>query len=212
MSAQRILIILSGTLGMLLLMLLRRKRHPDVKLWKYPIISLLLTVAGVAGTMLMFFIESGRFGGTSFYGAVLFVPVLMLPVLLLGIPFHTLMDLCAPAECLMLTIMKLDCILCDCCIGRYLPSLGFQFPSQVVEMITAFFVMLILLEKEKKENARGTLYGWYLILYGSTRFILNWFRYGLKPFALGLPSGNFWSLIAIAIGFIWLALLKKVKK
>jgi hypothetical protein len=77
MSTQRILIVSGGTIGMFILMLLRRKAFPQIKLWKLPIISVLLTIAGVAGAMLMHFIEQGSFGGTSFFGAILFIPVLI---------------------------------------------------------------------------------------------------------------------------------------
>lgn len=211
MGTQRLMIILGGTVGMLILMLLRRKTFPQIALWKMPIISILLTLAGVAGAMLMFFIESGRFGGTSFFGAILFIPILMLPALLLRVPFDTLMDLCAPAECLMLAFMKVDCLVSDCCIGQYLPSLGFQFPSQIVEMITILVIMLILLQLEQKSQHRGTLYAYYLILYGVTRFILNWFRYGLTPFVWILPAGNFWSIVAVILGLVWLAISVKHK-
>lgn len=194
---------------MLIQMLLRKKRHPDIALWKYPIFSIFLTVVGVAGTMLMFFIESGRFGGTSFYGAVLFVPVLILPTCLMRIPYGSVLDLCAPAICLMLAIMKVDCIMSGCCIGKYLPSLGFQFPSQIVEMITAVIIMFVLLWIEKKPRWKNSLYAYFLILYGSTRFVLNWFRYGLTPFVWKLPQGNFWSVIAVFVGAIWLYLFVK---
>lgn len=154
MSIERILIIGFGMVAMLVQMLLRRKRYPKISLWKFFVFSILLTVAGVAGTMLMFFIESGRFGGTSFYGAVLFVPILILPACLMRIPYGSVLDLCAPAICLMLAIMKVDCIKSGCCIGKYLPSLGFQFPSQIVEMITAVIIMFVLLWIEKNLNGK----------------------------------------------------------
>lgn len=210
MGTQRILIICGGTVGMLILMLLRRKAFPQIQLWKLPIISLLLTLAGVAGAMLMFYIESGKFGGTSFFGAILFIPVLLLPALLLRIRYSELMDLCAPAECLMLSFMKLDCLMSDCCIGKYLPTLELQFPSQIVEMLTILIIMLLLLQKERSGASTGRLYGHYLILYGSTRFVLNWFRYGLTPFVWILPAGNFWSIIAIAVGLIWLMAVNRL--
>ena len=197
-------------MGMLILMLLSRKKYPHIRLWMYPVISLLLTVAGVAGTMLMFYIETGRFGGTSFFGAILFVPVLMLPVLLLRIPYRTLMDLCAPAESLMLAVMKLDCLAQGCCSGKYFPSLDFRFPSQIVEMIVTLCIMLLLLYIRKDPCKEGSLYGWYLIIYGSTRFVLNWFRHGISPFVWLLPAGNFWSLIAVAFGLLWLLVMKKL--
>lgn len=209
MGTQRILIILGGTVGMFLLMLMRRKSFPQIQVWKLPIISILLTMAGAAGAMLMFFIESGKFGGTSFFGAILFIPVLLLPACLLRIRFWDLMDLCAPAECLMLAFLKVDCLQSGCCIGKYLPSLELQFPSQIVEMITILVIMLILLKLEQCGKQNGKLYGYYLILYGATRFPLNLFRYGLSPFVWILPAGNFWSLVAIALGLGWLFLRRK---
>ena len=209
MGTQRILIISGGTVAMLILMLLRRKTFPQVQIWKYPVISILLTCAGVAGAMLMYFLESGQFGGTSFFGAILFVPVLMLPALLLRVSYGTLMDLCAPAECLMLAFMKVDCLISDCCIGKYLPALGFQFPSQIIEMMTTLIIMFILLQLERNPKNRNTLYAHYLLFYGVTRFILNWFRYGVKPFVWVLPAGNFWSIVAILLGLLWLAIKTK---
>lgn len=206
MGTQRILILCSGTIGMLILMLLRRRAFPQIQIWKFPIISLLLTIAGVAGAMLMFYIESGKFGGTSFFGAILFIPVLLLPALLLQVRYGTLMDLCAPAECLMLAFMKLDCLMSDCCIGKYLPALELQFPSQIIEMLTILIIMLFLLQLEHSGNHKGKLYGYYLIFYGATRFILNWFRYGLTPFVWILPAGNFWSIVAVIAGIVWLFL------
>lgn len=212
MGTQRILILCGGTVGMLMLMLLRRKIYPQIQLWKYPIISVLLTIAGVIGAMLMYRIESGEFGGTSLFGSIFFIPILLLPVLFLRIPFGTLMDLCAPAECLMLVLMKLDCLLSGCCFGKYLPLLEFQFPSQSIEMLTFFVIMLLLIQLEQKETNRGRIYGHYLIIYGVSRFILNWFRYGVKPFVWILPVGNFWSLVAISIGFVWLIVVSKGKR
>ena len=194
---------------MLILMLLRRKNFPQVQFYKYPIISVLLTIAGVIGAMLMFYIETGKFGGTSLFGSIFFIPILLLPLLFLRIPFSTLMDLCAPAECLMLVLMKLDCLLSGCCFGKYLPSLEIQFPSQAIEMLTFFVVMLLLLQLERNANNRGRIYGYYLVIYGIARFILNWFRYGVKPFVWILPAGNFWSLVAIALGVTWLAVMNK---
>lgn len=204
MSPQRIMVILCGTVAMLILMLLRRKRYPDIAAWKYPIISLLLTVAGVVGTLLMFYIETGRFGGTSFFGAILFVPVLILPALLLRVPYEKLMDICAPAECAMLAVMKLDCLAQGCCSGRYFPALDIRFPSQIVEMIITLCIMTALIYLAKSTKRDGKIYGFYLVLYGVCRFAVNWLRHGLTPFVWILPAGNFWSLIAIAFGFIWL--------
>ena len=212
MSIRRIVVILCGTICMLVLMLLRKKQTPQVKLWKYPVISLILTAAGVAGTMLLFYIESGRFGGTSFYGALLLVPVLMLPTLLLRVSYRDLMDICAPAESLMLAVMKLECKAQGCCSGKYIESLGRHFPSQMVEMAVTLCIMLALICIGKDPRNRGSLYGWYLVIYGATRFILNFCREGLTHFVWVLPAGNFWSLIAIAFGVIWILVNNLLKE
>jgi phosphatidylglycerol:prolipoprotein diacylglycerol transferase len=110
----------------------------------------------------------------------------------------------------MLAFMKIDCLVSNCCIGKHLPSIGIQFPSQIVEMITILIGMLLLLQFERKGKFRGNLYACYLIFYGVTRFILNWFRYGVEPFALGLPAGNFWSIIAIILGIAWFIVMKNL--
>ena len=209
MGTQRILIVCGGAVGMLILMLLRRKAFPQIQFWKFPVISILLTIAGVIGAMLMSYIETGKFGGTSLFGSIFFIPILLLPVLLLRIRFSELMDLCAPAECLMLVLMKFDCLLSGCCFGKYLPSLDIQFPSQIVEMIVFAIIMFLLLKLEHNEKNRGRIYGYYLLIYGIARFILNWFRYGVKPFVWILPAGNFWSLIAIVLGLGWLLFFRK---
>ena len=101
MGLSRIVVVVLGSLGMFTLMGLISVQELQLKLWKVIIINFLLTVSGVAGAMLMYRIENGFFGGTSFFGAILFVPVFMLPTLLLKIQFGTIMDLCAPAECIL---------------------------------------------------------------------------------------------------------------
>jgi len=208
MSLERIGVIALGMLAMMILMIARRKLYPEIPIWKMIVLGFLLTVAGVAGTMLMFFIENGKFGGTSFFGAILFVPLLILPAMLMKIPYKKILDLCAPSEALMLAVMKLDCLANDCCVGRYLPRLGFQFPSQIVEMVASLAVMLVLLWLECR-NRRTHLYAWYLLLYGASRFVLNWFRYGTKPWIWILPNSIVWSILSMVIGVIWLAATSK---
>ena len=198
-------------LAMIALMIIRRQQYPEVPIWKMIVLGVLLTVAGVAGTMIMFFIESGRFGGTSFFGAILFVPILILPALLLKLPYKTILDLSAPSEAIMLAVMKFDCLSSGCCVGKYLPKLGFQFPSQIVEMLASLAVMLVLLRLEKRDRSTH-LYAWYLLLYGASRFVLNWFRYGTKPWIWVLPNSIVWSILSVIIGTVWLLASSKQGK
>lgn len=54
-------------------------------MWKMIVLTIWLTITGVLGTMVLAYIEMGTFDGTSFYGAVLFVPILIAPAMLMKI-------------------------------------------------------------------------------------------------------------------------------
>ena len=211
MSLSRIAVIVLGAAAMFVTMILRKKDFPQVAIWKMLVLNLWLTITGVAGTMILAYIESGKFGGTSFYGAIFAVPILIMPAMLMKISYLDILNLCAPAECAMLIVMRFDCLDKGCCFGRYLPRLEFQFPSQIVEMIAAAAVMVTLIGMHKKDR-NTQLYPWYMILYGVLRFLMNGFRYGgTNPWILGLSPGHFWSLVSIIIGTAWLLLSKKRK-
>ena len=187
----------------------------SIKKWKSILVTVALTITGFLGTYLLFFIENGWFGGTSFYGAIFFVPIIFsIFAKIINIPFGILMNLCAPAECVMLAIMKIKCNLDGCCAGRVIHTTAdgtsVVFPSQIMELIVAviIFIALIFIAYRKKNSV--ILYPIYMIAYGATRFILNYFR--AEAVNNLLPIGNIWSLVAIAIGVIWLAVLHYQKK
>lgn len=201
-----------GSLAMLASMLLRKKQFPQVAVWKMVVLSLWLLVTGVAGTMILAYIESGVFGGTSFYGAIFLVPILIFPAMLMKLTYTDILNLCAPAECAMLVVMRFDCLDKGCCFGRYLPELEFQFPSQIAEMVVGITIMLTLIRMHKKDH-QVSLYPWYMILYGACRFVLQGFRYGgTDPWVLGLSQGHLWSLVSMVIGTVWLLLSRSRKR
>lgn len=172
------------------------------------IASALLTFAGVAGAMIMARIETGVWGGTSFYGAVFFAPLLMLLAAhLLKLQTADLLDLCAPAECVMLFLLKIHCYVAGCCYGKIMGIDGagniVRFPSQLTESATALVLMAVLVLMIRSARFRGTIYYWYLLLYGLTRLGLNQMR-ETQPFIFGLSGGSFWSLIAIGCGILLL--------
>ena len=209
MLSGRMAIIGLGAVAMFLSMLLRKKHFPQVAIWKMVLLTLWLTITGVLGTMVLAYIEMGKFGGTSFYGAVFMVPILILPAMLMRITYKDILNLCAPAECAMLLVMRFDCLDKGCCFGRYLPALEFQFPSQIAEMVVAITIMITLIQMHRKDR-QVQLYPWYMILYGVCRFILQGFRYGgTDPWVLGLSQGHLWSLVSMAIGTVWLLLSRR---
>ena len=206
MSTNTIVALLIGTGAMLVLIAILMNRY-KVKIWKSIPVSVLLTITGTIGTYIWFFVEASRFAGRSYYGAVFLVPFMFIPVAkLMKIPYGEILYFCAPAECIMLAIMKHQCLLDGCCggiiIGATPEGEAILFPSQIVELINAFLIMSVLMVMGILKKQTGKLYGWYLFIYGATRFVLNLFREDTSPLLMGLPAGNLWSLFAIAIGFL----------
>ena len=214
-NAKFLIFISIGTLSMIMPMLIMSAWY-NIRKYKVLITTVMLTVCGVIGTYAWFWVETGRLGGRSFFGAVFIVPILFILVSkLLKIPYGDIMDLCAPAECVMLVLMKILCVIEGCCEGRvlFVSSNGAEvvFPSQIAELINALILSVILILLSKNEKRRGTIYVWYLLLYGITRFILNWFRAENDPFALGLTAGCFWSLCSIVAAVSIFIFIKRKK-
>ena len=171
-------------------------------------LTVTLTLSGVLGAKLMYFLESGgSFSGESFYGALFLAPVLMTLVAKLSrVPVWKVLDLCAPAECIMLAIHKVRCAIAGCCRGRVLFKVEYtavRFPSQIVETVTALILMLILIKMMRKGTHVGEIYPIYMLMYGVLRFVLNSFRV-TAPIAGWLAYGHIWSVVSAAIGLAWL--------
>lgn len=201
-----------GTVLMLGVMLLCNVSYGFSKR-KVALAAVLLTVCGVLGVKLMFFIENGSFGGQSFFGAVLFTPLLMLAVAkLLRLPAAGLLDLSAPAECVMLALLKVECLLTGCCVGRvlYVTPLGAEvrFPSAIVECAAALLIALLLYFLSGKQKLHGRIYPLFMVIYGATRFVLNFLR-ETTPLLLGLSVGCLWALLSVIIGSVLLVLLAR---
>ncbi len=202
----------AGTLLMFFIMLFVCKKY-EIAWWKSIILSLALLGLGLLGTRIMSLIESGDFSNRSFFGAVFFTPLMMLPVGFISKvrPLDTL-DLCAPSVCAMSVLMKVNCYISDCCIGRvmYVTQHGkeVRFPSQITECIASFIILLVLMYLITKKIHRGYVYFLYMLIYGVVRFALNFLR-ETKPFIWNLPAGNFWALVSVAMAVIILFFMKR---
>lgn len=180
--------------------------------WKSILISVTLALIGVVGSYLWFYVENGYFWGRSLFGSIFFAPLAYYPIAkIIKIPYHYSLDFCAPAGALTLAAIKLQCLRDGCCQGMILGIdqnyFYVRFPSQIVESVAFALVGIVLLVLSKKPKYRGKIFPWFLILYGSTRFVLDFFRDISASYALGLSSGSFWSLCAIIVGVMWLHLL-----
>jgi len=205
-----------GTAAMLLPMVPMARQY-RIAGWKTLLSAILLTITGTIGTYIWFVVENGYFAGRSFYGAVFLVPpVFFLLAKLLRVNSGELIDLCAPAECVMLTIMKYQCMKDGCCGGKVLcmtaEGMEVIFPSQIAEAAAALLIAVILIFMARNPKNRGTLFPWYMVIYGASRFVLNLFRAEEAVFLLGMTAGNIWSILSVILGLIWLLLHKKMQK
>lgn len=204
---------LAGDILLVLLMAMAVNRQLHLDRWKIITFSLIIVPIGLFCGKLMRLVEAGTWEGMSFYGAVLFAPVpMVLAGLMMKIRPADMLELCAPAGCVALVFMKIQCKITGCCAGKILryQSNGrpVRFPSQIVEMICGIVLLFAIMIMIQSGKQRGYIYAWFLFLYGSSRFLLNLFR-DTEPFVLGMSAGCFWSIIAVLIGGTVLFLKRK---
>lgn len=189
----------------------------NIAAWKSIFVSLAIIITGLLCCEIWFYMENGIWGGRSFFGAIFFAPVTFILVAkLLNIPYVYSLDYCATSGCLVLAILKIDCLVNGCCKGIVIfenkKHEVFRFPSQLVEIITALMLTLILLHMSRKPENRGKIYPVTLVAYGAIRFILNLLRddwHRMRDMGLFLPLGCIWSIVAVIIGMFWLWFLKR---
>ena len=180
---------------------------------KRVIIALCIMLIGYSATEVMFFVENGEWGGRSFFGAVFLIPPFMiLAAHLLKLNRGDVLDLCAPAGCIMLAVMKIGCHIEGCCRGRVMKASAdgviVRFPSQIVEAGCGFMLYLIMIIIFIKGRKRHLVYPWCMYLYGLSRFILNFFR-DVSPRFWILANGNIWALLSLSIGIVWLLVAQR---
>lgn len=211
-----IVALLGGTLARIPPFYIHSKRI-GVKTWKIIILTIILTFCELAGTMILFRIENGAFGGMSYFGGILLLPMFgVILSALFRIRYVDMMDIIATGTGGMLAIMRIQCLYYGCCMGAVIFStnsgIDIRFPSRMAEILTVIVITVILLNMGKNKKCRGYLYPTYLLCYGVIRFIINWFRDGVEQFIWVLPAGNFWSLVAIAFGVFWIVLYKHLQQ
>ena len=98
--------------------------------------------------------------------------------------FFAFTDLLAPCFCLAHMGGRIGCIMAGCCYG--MEATGFctltypdGVPRLAVPLLEAVFLLLlagVLVWVLKKQKRRGSVTGWYLILYAVWRFVIEFFR------------------------------------
>ncbi len=144
------------------------------------------------------------FGG--FLGAV-FCVMIYLWVKKKGILLY--FDLLSPSIALAHSIGRIGCLLHGCCYGKLSHKFcvwssvagDFVFPIQAVSSLFLLLLFLVLVWIRKINGVgRGTVFGWYCILYGLGRFIIEFFRGDIVPIYFGLRFSQWVGLMLFGIG------------
>lgn len=207
-NPELIVVLLIGTTLMTAIISLQMKWY-GITRWKSIIVSVFLVLTGLIGSRIWYFVENLTFRGRSFYGAVFLAPIVFFPLAIAcRVPYGSMLDFCAPAGCLTLAMVKVQCLRDGCCDGVALyldKNYNYvKFPSQLVEMGAFLIIGFLLLMLSHSLKYRKKIFLWFLVLYGSTRFFLDFLRDGREPYILGLSAGSFWSLMAFITGAIML--------
>ena len=112
-------------------------------------------------------------------------------------------------------IVKFGCIFPGCCQGYPFAwgiysnaSNAICFPIQIIESLTLLLIGLLLLWMVKRNIGQGKLYAWFLVIFGSTRFVFEFFRDNTKIW-LNISELAIHAFIAVIVGAIVLFITKK---
>ena len=178
-----------------------------------PFVLIVYTLTNV-WSFLLFWIESGfqNYGGNNIVRIFVWVPLIAMPFCkLFKLDFKTMCDYMAPVVCAHHSVSHFGCIFGGCCYGYpwengiYNHMLGYNtFPNQPVEALVAVGIVLYiwLLEKRNNFKVTGRYYPLMLILFGYSRFLLEFARDNDKLF-LGVSNLAIHALIAGVVGTVW---------
>ena len=179
--------------------------------WKRAVIIVIGAIGTIAGMLVLNWIENGTWGGISYFGAHFMAPLTVaLACLVFGARRTEILDMIDLVSLILsfsIVLIKINCMIHGCCRGRVLwtDERGFNvlFPSQIAECLNALLITAFLIYCIRKGKHRGMLMPLFYAVYGVTRFYLHLLR-DTRPFALGLPAGNLWSLLSIFVSIVWM--------
>ena len=130
-------------------------------------------------------------------------------------PFWKVSDFLTPLNAIGFGVSRIGCVFAGCCQG-YPSEWGIYsnvaktvcFPIQIIELVTCMLIGVVLYIMAKRRVQQGKLYVWYMILFGSTRFVFEFFRDNEKLWG-NVSELALHALAAFILGVIALIVLRK---
>ncbi len=102
---------------------------------------------------------------------------------------------------LIYAISKIGCFLNNCCYGIVsINNINYIFPLQLIDSIIMFRLFLILIKQFKHQNKLVIVL--FLSMFGSIKFIENFFRYSRNIMMLNLTLEQIVCTIFVVIGLV----------
>lgn len=196
------------------LCLFRMKKY-GISLKKMLLIYVVVSVVGAIGACIGAVISNESMLSKRLYGLMLFDTALLFVLSpLLKVRLDDLGDFVMVPIMAVCFSSKIDCLVKGCCYGVTLWSSSqrgeVRFPSAIFEMLIWGIMTLLLLAIERSQMAKGALWPIGMIWFGIARFAVDFLRgsaWEKRIFVLGLTGGQFWSLVVLLIGAIYLYIL-----
>ena len=147
-------------------------------------------------------------GGLVFYGGlILSLLVSFIYIKVKELDFWELVCIIIPYIPLGHAIGRIGCFLNGCCYGKEINA--FQHPTQLYAAAFNLFIFLTLLFIRKRYFVGKIILGLYLVLYGFSRFMIEFLRGDEVLVVYSLRVSQWVSLVMIVVGLI---LLRKVTR
>ena len=217
--SQYLLLLLGLGLGVAIIWQ-RRDQLGQKHIWQAVVTGLFFTVCSFGAAILFADFENLLVGASiegmavSTYGVYFFASlVIWITITLLKLDVPAYMDAFSLYAIPSLFLMRCNCMLCGCCIGKYIPGMEVRWPTRESELIFFVVVFVVLLRLARENKVPGQLFPVLMIAYGGFRFLNEWFRVG-GVITLGLHLSHIWSILCMGIGgCIWFELkLRAAKK
>ena len=214
--------VLGYVLMIVLMVLKHRQKKYGIGSIKAVLFATAQLICGVLGCKILFILENIAWvqkngltlGGFSFFGAVFLSPLLM-PLVgrLLGLNLRNSLDCSAICILAMLGTIRIGCYLNGCCGGEVF-NIGeyyFTLPTQLIECIFDFVLLVHLIKQGKKGTANGLLYPKFILFYSGARFFIEFLRNTVKDW-MYLSHAQWFSIVAIIISIVLFIAMRKRKK
>lgn len=215
-------IVIIAFAAQMLFLIFYRKKY-GLTLWQSIVAVLVIYPASYFWMLVLAWVENGfkNWGANNIVRVYVYAPLICIAAAkLIKLPSRKIIDYVAPSMALQQVIGHSVCPFAGCCQGYacswgiWNPGSGTRlFPNQWLECIVSVIIVWYLLRLAKQEKYAGTgrVYAMFLLIFGGTRFFLEFLRDNEK-LILGVSGLALHALFMVLVGTAWLMVLYEKDK